>query len=144
MLNLLEKFNMTEFNGLNSHRLVEILKFGMAARTKLTDPHFTDNTNEIDAISTKAFADIVFPNITDVSGVRNHVSRFKYLQDSTHPPDYYNPVFDIKVDHGTVSKIVPRTSLYKTPLRAMFRLQTRMGWLYPLLLRLIMSLPDSF
>jgi gamma-glutamyltranspeptidase/glutathione hydrolase/leukotriene-C4 hydrolase len=23
------------------------------------------------------------------------------LQDRTHPPEYYNPEFDVKIDHGT-------------------------------------------
>jgi gamma-glutamyltranspeptidase / glutathione hydrolase / leukotriene-C4 hydrolase len=32
MLNLVDKLNMTERNGLNTHRIVEMLKFGFAAR----------------------------------------------------------------------------------------------------------------
>ncbi|KAJ7783168.1 gamma-glutamyltranspeptidase [Mycena metata] len=86
MLNLFEKFPVTERTPLNVHRAVEIIKFGWAARTKICDPAFTNNTQRIDDISTKAFADLVAANITD---------------DRTHPPHYYNPEFDIKVDHGT-------------------------------------------
>jgi gamma-glutamyltranspeptidase/glutathione hydrolase/leukotriene-C4 hydrolase len=32
MLNLLENYGMKERNGVNVHRIVEILKFGFAAR----------------------------------------------------------------------------------------------------------------
>lgn len=32
MLNLIENYDMADFNGLNAHRLVEVMKFGFAAR----------------------------------------------------------------------------------------------------------------
>ena len=32
-------------------------------------------------------------------------------QDRTHPPEYYNPVFDVKIDHGTVCGIIVRRGL---------------------------------
>ncbi|KAJ6625664.1 gamma-glutamyltranspeptidase [Mycena sp. CBHHK59/15] len=86
MLNLIETFPMTARTPLNVHRAVEVLKFGFAARTKICDPEFNDNPQRIDEISTKAFADLVAANITD---------------DRTHPPQYYNPEYDIKTDHGT-------------------------------------------
>ncbi|KAJ3517206.1 hypothetical protein NLJ89_g663 [Agrocybe chaxingu] len=86
MLNLIERYDMTERNVLNVHRLVEIMKFGFAARTKVCDPAFVNSTEQIDEIATKDFAQTILPNITD---------------DRTHPPEYYNPVFDVKVDHGT-------------------------------------------
>ncbi|KAJ6586911.1 gamma-glutamyltranspeptidase [Mycena vulgaris] len=86
MLNLIEKFPMTARTPLNVHRAVEVLKFGFAARTKICDPAFNNNTQRIDEISTKEFADLVAANITD---------------DQTHPPQYYNPEYDIKTDHGT-------------------------------------------
>ncbi|KAJ7096335.1 gamma-glutamyltranspeptidase [Mycena epipterygia] len=86
MLNLIEKFPMTARTPLNVHRAVEVLKFGFAARTKICDPEFNNNTARIDEISTKEFADLVAMNITD---------------DQTHPPEYYNPEYDIKTDHGT-------------------------------------------
>lgn len=84
MLNLLENFDLVAegWTGLNVHRIVEAIKFGFAARTKLSDPAFNDNT----PIATKAFADLVFANFTD---------------DMTHPPKYYNPEYDIDIDHGT-------------------------------------------
>jgi gamma-glutamyltranspeptidase/glutathione hydrolase/leukotriene-C4 hydrolase len=86
MLNLIENYDMVDFNGLNVHRLVEVMKFGFAARTKVCDPQFTNDTAQMDEIPTKSFARTIFKNITD---------------DRTHPPEYYNPIFDVKADHGT-------------------------------------------
>jgi len=91
MLNLLERYDMAERTGLNMHRVVEILKFGFAARTKICDPEFNNNTARMNEISTKIFADAIFRNVTD---------------DRTHPPEYYNPDYDVKIDHGTVSSVV--------------------------------------
>lgn len=45
---------------------------------------------QIDVIPTKEYADLVARNLTD---------------HSTHPPEYYHPVYDIPEDHGTVSTI---------------------------------------
>ncbi|KAF8906563.1 gamma-glutamyltranspeptidase [Gymnopilus junonius] len=86
MLNLIEKYDMKEMNSLNVHRLLEVMKFGFAARTRVSDPNFTNLTERIDEIPLKLFADKIFPNITD---------------DQTHPPEYYNPTFDVETDHGT-------------------------------------------
>ncbi|KAJ7287545.1 gamma-glutamyltranspeptidase [Mycena rebaudengoi] len=86
MLNLIERFPMMSRSPLNLHRTVEVLKFGFASRTKVCDPDFHNNSKRIDEISTKSFADLVAVNITD---------------DRTHPPSYYNPEYDIKIDHGT-------------------------------------------
>ncbi|KAH7914136.1 gamma-glutamyltranspeptidase [Hygrophoropsis aurantiaca] len=89
MLNLLEHFNIVGEGqtGLNYHRIVEILKFGFAARTKISDLPFSDNaTARVSELSTKAYADAIAPRITD---------------DRTHSFEYYNPEFDIKIDHGT-------------------------------------------
>ncbi|KAJ3521066.1 hypothetical protein NMY22_g12468 [Coprinellus aureogranulatus] len=86
MFNLVEHYDMKERDGLNMHRIVEIMKFGFAARTRICDPEFTNSSRRIDEISTHKYADHIFANITD---------------DTTHPPEYYNPEFDIKVDHGT-------------------------------------------
>ncbi|KAF5321830.1 hypothetical protein D9619_001810 [Psilocybe cf. subviscida] len=86
MLNLLEHYDFDERNGLNVHRLVEIMKFGFAARTKICDLQFANDTQQIYEIPTKAFAQKIVGNITD---------------DRTHPPEYYNPIFDVKTDHGT-------------------------------------------
>ncbi|KAJ7901817.1 nucleophile aminohydrolase [Mycena olivaceomarginata] len=86
MLNLIEKFPMTTRTPLNVHRAIEVLKFGFAARTKICDPAFNNDTKRIDEISTKSFADAVAVNITD---------------DRTHSAQYYNPEYDVKTDHGT-------------------------------------------
>lgn len=86
MLNLIENFDMKERTSLNVHRLVEVLKFGFAARTKVCDPLFNNSTYRIGEISTKAYADTILGNITD---------------DQTHPPEYYKPEYDVLVDHGT-------------------------------------------
>ncbi|KAF9531606.1 gamma-glutamyltranspeptidase [Crepidotus variabilis] len=86
LLNLMEHFDLRKMNGLNVHRLVEAMKFGFAARTKICDPAYSNSTRSINEIPTKAFAKLLIANITD---------------DRTHPPDYYKPVFDVPTDHGT-------------------------------------------
>jgi gamma-glutamyltranspeptidase/glutathione hydrolase/leukotriene-C4 hydrolase len=91
ILNLLENFNITAHTThleqeLNVHRVVEALKFGFAARTKLSDPAFMNSTREIEDIPTKKYARAIFPNITD---------------DTTHTAEYYNPLYDVPLDSGT-------------------------------------------
>ncbi|EIN11894.1 gamma-glutamyltranspeptidase [Punctularia strigosozonata HHB-11173 SS5] len=86
MFNLLEHYDFDLMLGVNVHRVVEAMKFGFAARTKICDPAFNDDANRIHEIATKEFADKIVANLTD---------------DRTHAPDYYNPVFDVKIDHGT-------------------------------------------
>ncbi|KAI0087996.1 gamma-glutamyltranspeptidase [Irpex rosettiformis] len=90
MLNLLEQFEDFVEEGrssLNMHRVIEIMKFGFAARTKISDPAFVHRDSaRILEIPTKEYARRVFLNITD---------------DRTHPPEYYQPVYDVPVDHGT-------------------------------------------
>ncbi|KAG6845392.1 hypothetical protein H0H87_009739 [Tephrocybe sp. NHM501043] len=86
MLNLLEHFEVKERDVLSIHRLVEIMKFGFAARTKICDPDFTNNTARMDIIPTKEFAKTILSNITDAY---------------THEPEYYNPEHDVQTDHGT-------------------------------------------
>ncbi|KAG9023667.1 hypothetical protein FS842_005671, partial [Serendipita sp. 407] len=88
ILNLLEGFTLIEDgpSPLSIHRLVEALKFGFAARTRLCDPAFLNDTTEISQIPTKEYAQWIFPNITD---------------DITHEASYYNPVYDVPEDHGT-------------------------------------------
>jgi len=84
MLNIIEHFDFTDFNGLNAHRMVEAMKFGFSARTRICDPEFAScNLSEI---SSKEYAAEVASNITD---------------DRTHPPEYYRPEYDLKPDHGT-------------------------------------------
>ncbi|KAG2015512.1 lincomycin-condensing protein lmbA [Coprinopsis cinerea AmutBmut pab1-1] len=86
MFNLIEGYDMSQFNGLNVHRLVEALKFGFAARTRICDPSYTNSSERIDQIPTKAYAHEIRKNLTD---------------DRTHPPNYYQPEYDIITDHGT-------------------------------------------
>ncbi|KAI0743604.1 gamma-glutamyltranspeptidase [Daedaleopsis nitida] len=89
MLNLMEHYPDLVNDGrslTNVHRLIEAMKFGFAARTKIGDPSFHDHVEQIVEIPTKEYSDLVFMNITD---------------DRTHPPEYYNPVYDVVTDHGT-------------------------------------------
>lgn len=91
MLNLLEKYDLTGEGrtGLNTHRLVEVIKFGFAARTRICDPAFVKDEDvrlSIAEIATKAYGARVSANVTD---------------SSTHEVVYYNPVFDVPEDHGT-------------------------------------------
>lgn len=85
MLNLVENYDFLEKNALNVHRLVEVLKFGFAARTRVSDSRYNSSVR-IGEISTKPYARKIFQSITD---------------DRTHPPEYYNPEHDIIIDHGT-------------------------------------------
>ncbi|KAH9847137.1 gamma-glutamyltranspeptidase [Lenzites betulinus] len=89
MFNLMEHYEQLLQEGrtpLNVHRLLEIMKFGFAARTRIGDPAFHDQTQRIHEIPTKEYASEMFANITD---------------DKTHSPEYYNPIYDIVEDHGT-------------------------------------------
>ncbi|KAJ8514465.1 hypothetical protein ONZ45_g8022 [Pleurotus djamor] len=97
MLNLLEYYDFTSQTPLNVHRLVETLKFGFSARTRIGDPTFLNDTSYIHDIPSKEFAQLIFPNITD---------------DRTHPSEYYNPEHDVKEDHGTShSSVVDRNGM---------------------------------
>ncbi|EIW83028.1 gamma-glutamyltranspeptidase [Coniophora puteana RWD-64-598 SS2] len=85
MFNLLEHYDLAGEGrtALNLHRILEAMK----CITKIGDPPFSENsTARIDEVMTKSFAAAVVANLTD---------------DETHPPQYYNPEFDIKTDHGT-------------------------------------------
>ncbi|KAI8972210.1 gamma-glutamyltranspeptidase [Trametes punicea] len=89
MLNLMEHYDHFAEEGrtiLNVHRLIEAMKFGFAARTRIGDPAYHDEVKRIKEIPTKEYAAEVAANITD---------------DTTHPPEYYHPTYDIVVDHGT-------------------------------------------
>jgi len=87
MLGLAERLGLgSEALGLGTHRIVEIMKFGFAARTKVSDPAFADDASRIYEILTPEYADAIVKNVTD---------------DTTHPPEYYNPVYDVQIDHGT-------------------------------------------
>ncbi|KIK98246.1 hypothetical protein PAXRUDRAFT_31286 [Paxillus rubicundulus Ve08.2h10] len=85
MLNLIERYDLIGEGRtpLNMHRIVEAQK----SRTKIGDLLYSSNsTARVAEISTKRYADLIAANLTD---------------DRTHPPEYYNPEFDIKIDHGT-------------------------------------------
>ncbi|RIA86081.1 gamma-glutamyltranspeptidase [Glomus cerebriforme] len=88
MLNILEGFQLSRegLNGLNSHRIIEALKYGFALRTEMGDPPFIDNSERIEQILTKDYASIIRNNISD---------------SITFEPLYYNPKYDMPEDHGT-------------------------------------------
>ncbi|ESK94248.1 gamma-glutamyltranspeptidase 1 [Moniliophthora roreri MCA 2997] len=86
MLNIIEHYDFSERTAVNTHRLVEALRFGFAARTRLSDTLYRNDTELIDEVPTKEFATAIVANLTD---------------DRTHPPEYYNPIFDMTDDHGT-------------------------------------------
>jgi len=88
MLNLMEKYDLTAEGrtDVNVHRLIEATKFGFAARTRICDPAFNDDPIRIDNIPLKSYGALISQNITD---------------NRTHPPSYYNPIFDVPEDHGT-------------------------------------------
>ncbi|KAJ7583221.1 gamma-glutamyltranspeptidase [Mycena floridula] len=87
MLNIMEHYHLTSQTPLNFHRMVESLKFGFAARTRIGDPAFINDTSLMDEVPTKAFGDKIFHRLTD---------------NTTHPPEYYNPIIDEVRDHGTM------------------------------------------
>ncbi|KAG9126209.1 hypothetical protein FRC07_004427 [Ceratobasidium sp. 392] len=84
--NIHDKAAMKDESGLWWHRVTEALKFGSAARTRLGDPAFGINKTLVDEIPTRKFGDKVSSRITD---------------DKTHTPEYYNPIYDVQIDHGT-------------------------------------------
>ncbi|KAN0090856.1 Gamma-glutamyltranspeptidase [Tylopilus felleus] len=90
MLNLLERFDLVGEGRtpLNVHRIVEAEKCKfMCSSTRLGDlSYYTGSKARVAEISTKEFADMIAVNLTD---------------DRTHPPEYYNPEFDVETDHGT-------------------------------------------
>ncbi|KAH9998449.1 gamma-glutamyltranspeptidase [Russula compacta] len=88
MLNLMEKYDLPAEGrtAVNVHRLVEAMKFGFAARTRICDPSFSDDPRRIDEIPLKSFSTLISQNMTD---------------DYTHPATYYQPIFDLPEDHGT-------------------------------------------
>ncbi|KAJ2915079.1 hypothetical protein MD484_g5335, partial [Candolleomyces efflorescens] len=88
MLNLMEHFDLVGEGQtpLNTHRMVEVQKFGFAARTKICDPAFLNSTTQITQLPTKEYAETIFANLTD---------------ETTHPAEYYRPEYDILFDHGT-------------------------------------------
>ncbi|KAF9452369.1 gamma-glutamyltranspeptidase [Macrolepiota fuliginosa MF-IS2] len=86
MLNVLENYDLAERTALNVHRIVETSKFAFASRTRMCDPVSANDTERIERMMTKEYALEIYANITD---------------DTTHPPEYYHPEYDVKPDHGT-------------------------------------------
>jgi len=84
MFNILQNFDIAEHNGVNVHRMIEAMKFGFSARTRLCDPNFS--SCDLFQIASKEYAAEAAANITD---------------DRTHPSEYYGPQYDMKHDHGT-------------------------------------------
>lgn len=76
----------------------------------MCDPTFANDTKRIDEIPSKEFADTIVKNITDVSmSILRRIYRpiqLALYQDRTHTPDYYNPEYDAKMDHGTVRPLI--------------------------------------
>ena len=70
MLNILEAYPIAETgcldSSLNTHLLVEAMKFGFGARSEITDPKFAQNVSRLDEFYSKSWADEIRPLITDV------------------------------------------------------------------------------
>ncbi|KAJ3879818.1 gamma-glutamyltranspeptidase [Lentinula edodes] len=86
MLNLMEGYNFTRRNGLDTHRMVEAMKFGNAEKSRMSDPRYRYDTTLIDEIHTKQFADEIRDRLDD---------------HRTQPAEYYRPLYTLKPDHGT-------------------------------------------
>lgn len=89
MFNLAERLDIANVDdvGLQTHFRVECMKYGFAARTRVCDPAFNDDPRRINIIPTAKFADAIYVNIS---------------KDSTHDASYYNPIYDVPMDHGTM------------------------------------------
>ncbi|KAF9329232.1 hypothetical protein BG006_007664, partial [Podila minutissima] len=89
ILNILERYNLGKFQqdfNLDTHRLVEAMKFGFAQRTELGDPDFTDLEAKIQNMMSKDTAAAIRANISD---------------ERTFPVEYYNPHWGPIDNHGT-------------------------------------------
>ncbi|KAG0015910.1 hypothetical protein BGZ81_011477 [Podila clonocystis] len=89
ILNIIERYNLGKFQQdakLDTHRLVEAMKFGFAQRTELGDPDFTDLEAKIQNMMSKDTAAAIRANISD---------------EHTFPVEYYNPHWGPIDNHGT-------------------------------------------
>ncbi|KAF9112019.1 hypothetical protein BGX27_004104 [Mortierella sp. AM989] len=89
MLNILERYNVGKVKAdanVDTHRLVEAMKFGFAQRTELGDPDFSDLESKIQNMMSKDTAALIRANISDTR---------------TFPVDYYNPHWGPIDNHGT-------------------------------------------
>ncbi|KAH7879098.1 gamma-glutamyltranspeptidase [Lentinula edodes] len=86
MLNLMEGYNFTRRSGLDTHRMVEAMKFGNAEKSRMSDPKYRYDTTLIDEIHTKQFADEIRERIND---------------QRTQPAEYYRPLYTLRPDPGT-------------------------------------------
>lgn len=99
----------------------------------MSDPVSQNDTQRIHRMMTKEYSLEIYTNITDVRCILISAYRPPYAltQDSTHPPEYYNPEYDMKPDHGTVRPLYLISILCPVAnfiLRAIHRLLTSMGW----------------
>ncbi|KAG9321475.1 hypothetical protein KVV02_007274 [Mortierella alpina] len=89
ILNILERYNVGKSLSsadLDTHHLVEAMKFGYAQRTELGDPDFTDLKETIRSMISKDTASQIRANISDTR---------------TFPVEYYNPHWGPIDNHGT-------------------------------------------
>lgn len=71
LLNILEPYNISQ-NGcldsdVNTHRLVEAMKFAFGARSEITDPAFKANQTRLNEFYQKSWANEIRPLLSDVS-----------------------------------------------------------------------------